>query len=167
MKLAATPSLRRRALALVGAITLVSMLAAPTALAAGRQAAHSHATVTITWLMRIDSSENPWERAEIKGFEAANSDIKVSLITAPNPNNGFDIKFNTLLQSGTPADLWSHLGQSGFADYYHRGLLLNLSPYIQSMNYDFGTTPKNLINTYNVGGNIYGIPSITLGSYLY
>jgi len=162
MKFAVTPSLSRRMVAVVGAMTLVSMLAAPLALAA-----HPRATVTITWLMRTEPKENPWERAEIKSFEAANPGIKVNLIVAPNPNNGFDIKFNTLLQSGAPADIWSHLGQAGFADYYHRGLLLNLSPMIKTMNYNFGTTPQNLINTYNVGGNIYGIPSITLGSYLY
>ncbi len=161
-----TPSLRRRLLAIVGSVTLTSLLLAPTAFAA-RPAAHPHDTVTITWLMRIDPNENPWERAEVKGFEAANPGIKINLITAPNPNNGFDIKFNTLLQSGTPADIWSHLGQAGFADYYHRGLLLNLSPLIKSMNYNFGSTPKNLINTYNIGGNIYGIPSITLDSFLF
>jgi multiple sugar transport system substrate-binding protein len=163
MKPKAKSSLRRRTLALLGAVALTSMLMAPSALAASRP----HAITTITWLMRVETRENPWERAEIKGFEAANPDIKITLITAPNPNNGFDIKFNTLLQSGTPADIWSHLGQSGFADYYHRGLLLNLSPLIKSMNYNFGSTPKNLVNTYNIGGSIYGIPSITLGSYLF
>ncbi len=153
----------------IGAASLAMLLSVvtPGALAAHRTASHAKAAaVTLIWFMRIEPKENPWEKERVAAFEKLNPNITIKLILAPNPNGQFDTKFNTLLNS-TPADIWSHLGQAGFADYYHRHLLYNMSTLIKQYGYDFGSTPKNLINTYNIGGNIYGIPSITLGSYLY
>jgi multiple sugar transport system substrate-binding protein len=148
------------------AALLLPAIAAPGAFAQ-QAASKAKAPVTLIWFMRTDPKEVPWEKSEVAAWEKIQPNIHINLITAPNPNGQFDLKFNQLLQSGTPADIWSHLGQAGFADYYHRGLLLNLSPYIKQVGYSFGATPLNLVNTYNKGGNIYGIPSITLGSYLY
>ena len=146
---------------------LLPVLAAP-GVHAARSAATSKSSVSLIWFMRTDPNETPWEKAEVAGFEKLNPNIKINLITAPNANGQFDLKFNQLIASGTPADIWSHLGQAGFADYYHRGLLLNLRPLIKSSGYSFGSTPMNLVNTYaKPDGGIYGIPSITLGSYLF
>ncbi len=142
------------------------VLAAPSAHAA-RPATSAKATTTLLWFMRVDPKENPWEQAEVKGFEKLHPNIHINLITAPNPNGAFDAKFNALIQAGTPADIWSHLGQAGFADYFHRGLLLNLDPLVKSTHYSFGSTPMNLVNTYRKPGGLYGIPSITLDSYLF
>src|SRR5579883_1839950 len=130
-------------------------------------ATRSHAPVTLIWFMRIDSHENPWEKQQVAAFEATHPDIKINLILAPNPNGQFDAKFNTLLNSSHPADIWSHLGQAGFADYYHRGLLYDEETLIKKYGYNWGSTPQNLINTYKKGNGLYGIPSITLGSYLF
>ena len=153
--------------ALATAALMLPVVAAPGAYAS-HQAAHPHAGVTLLWFMRINDQEDPWERAEVAGFQKLNPNININLVLAPNPNGGFDTKFNQLHQAGTTPDIWSHLGQDGFADYYHRNLLLNLSPLIKSSGYSFGTTPMNLVNTYaKPDGGIYGIPSITLGSYLY
>jgi multiple sugar transport system substrate-binding protein len=117
--------------------------------------------------MRVDPNENPWEKAEVAGFQKLHPNIHINLITAPNPNGAFDAKFNALIQAGTPADIWSHLGQAGFADYYHRGLLLNLDPLVKQVHYSFGSTPMNLVNTYRKPSGLYGIPSITLDSFLF
>jgi len=141
-------------------------MAAPGAHAA-RPAQASKASTTLLWFMRVDPSENPWEKAEVAGFEKLHPNIHINLVTAPNPNGAFDAKFNALIQAGTPADIWSHLGQAGFADYYHRGLLLNLDPLVKSTGYSFGSTPMNLVNTYRKPSGLYGIPSITLDSYLF
>ena len=142
------------------------VLVAPGAHAA-RQASATKAPVTVLWFMRVDPKENPWEKAEVAGFQKLHPNIHINLVTAPNANGAFDAKFNALLQSGTPADIWSHLGQAGFADYFHRGLLLNLDPLIKSTGYSFGSTPMNLVDTYRKPGGLYGIPSITLDSYLF
>lgn len=154
-------------LALAAAFALlVPVLSAPGAFAA-RPAQHAQAKVSLIWFMRVDPSENPWEKAEVAGFEKLHPNIHINLITAPNPNGAFDAKFNALIQAGTPADIWSHLGQAGFADYYHRGLLLNLDPLVKKVGYSFGATPKNLVNTYRKPSGLYGIPSITLDSFLF
>jgi multiple sugar transport system substrate-binding protein len=149
------------------AIAAAATFLLPLAATPGVQAMHAKQSATLIWFMRVDPNENPWEKAEVAGFEKLHPDIKINLITAPNPNGQFDAKFNALLQAGTPADIWSHLGQAGFADYYHRGLLLNLDPLIKQTGYSFGTTPMNLVNTYRKPDGLFGIPSITLDSFLF
>ena len=152
----------------VFATAAAAMLLLPVVAAPSTFARPAKATAKLIWFMRTDPNETAWEKAQTDAWNKAHPDIQVTLITAPNPNGQFDLKFNQLLQSGTAADIWSHLGQDGYYDYYYRGLLLNLSPYIKSTGYSFGATPKNLVNTYaQPDGGIYGIPSITLGSYLY
>jgi len=156
--------LRRFSFAIATVAMLIPLLG-PGARAAS-PATHPKASVTLTWFMRIDPKENPWEKERVAAFQKQNPNIKINLILAPNPNGQFDAKFNTLLNS-TPADIWSHLGQAGFADYYHRGLLYDFTPLIKKYGYNWGSTAKNLINTYAKNGDLYGIPSITLGSFTF
>ena len=150
----------------VAALAMLVPLIGQGAFASSRLATRPHAQVKLVWFMRIDPKENPWEKQQVQAFEKLHSNITIQLILAPNPNGQFDTKFNTLLNS-TPADIWSHLGQAGFADYYHRGLLYDFTPLIKKYGFNWGHTPMNLINTYRKGSSIYGIPSITLGSFLY
>jgi len=133
---------------------------------AATTATKAKAPVNLIWFMRTEPKENPWENAQVTAWNASHPNIHVQLITAPNPNGQFDAKFNTLLNS-TPADIWSHLGQDGFADYYHRGLLYDYTPLIKKYGYNAGGTPQNLLNTYKIGSGLYGIPSITLGSFTF
>ena len=158
--------LRKKLALAAAAALLLPVISAPGAFAA-RHAQHAKASVSLIWFMRVDPNENPWEKAEVAGFEKLHPNIHINLITAPNPNGAFDAKFNALIQAGTPADIWSHLGQAGFADYYHRGLLLNLDPLIKQTHYSFGSTPMNLVNTYRKPSGLYGIPSITLDSFVF
>jgi multiple sugar transport system substrate-binding protein len=157
----------KRSLAVVAAAAILLPVVGQSSVRAARPAGHVKASTTLIWFMRTDPNETPWEKAEVAAFEKVHPEIQINLITAPNANGQFDLKFNQLIQAGTPADIWSHLGQAGFADYYHRGLLLNVSPLLKSTHYSFGATPLNLVNTYKKPDGIYAIPSITLGSYLY
>jgi multiple sugar transport system substrate-binding protein len=150
----------------VAALAMLVPLIGQGAYASGRLATGPHSPVTLIWFMRTDAHENPWENQQVKAFEKLHSNITVKLILAPNANGQFDTKFNTLLNS-TPPDIWSHLGQAGFADYYHRGLLYDFTSLIKKYGYNWGHTPTNLINTYRKGSGLYGIPSITLGSFVY
>jgi multiple sugar transport system substrate-binding protein len=150
----------------VAALAMLVPLIGQGAYASSRLATRPHAQVKLIWFMRIDNKENPWEKQQVQAFEKLHPNITIQLILAPNPNGQFDAKFNTLLNS-TPADIWSHLGQAGFADYYHRGLLYDFTALIKKYGYNWGHTPMNLINTYRKGSGLYGIPSITLGSFLY
>lgn len=157
----------RKKFAFAAAVALLLPVMSVPGVFAARHAQHAKASVSLIWFMRVDSNENPWEKAEVAGFEKLHPNIHINLITAPNPNGAFDAKFNALIQAGTPADIWSHLGQAGFADYFHRGLLLNLDPLIKQTHYSFGSTPMNLVNTYRKPSGLYGIPSITLDSFLF
>jgi multiple sugar transport system substrate-binding protein len=157
--------MKRLSFVVAALVTLVPLLGQG-AYASGRLATRPHSQVKLIWFMRVFAQENLWEKQQIQAFEKLHPDITVQLILAPNPNGQFDAKFNTLLNS-TPADIWSHLGQAGFADYYHRNLLYDFTPLIKKYGYNWGHTPMNLINTYRKGKGLYGIPSITLGSFLY
>ncbi len=150
----------------VAVMILLALLLVPSGLVAcGGGAQSQSSTVTLTWFMRTDPHEPQWEKEQISAYEKLHPNIKINLVLSPN--NQFDPKINTLLNSDTPPDLFQPLGNTGFADYMHRGLLLNLSPLIQQNGYDWGGTPKAAYDTYTVQGNIYAIPAITLGSYLY
>ena len=157
--------MKRLSFVVAALVTLVPLLGQG-AYASGRLATRPHSQVTLIWFMRTDPKENPWEKQQVQAFQKLHPNITIKLILAPNPNGQFDAKFNTLLNS-TPADIWSHLGQAGFADYYHRNLLYDFTPLIKKYGYNWGHTPTNLINTYRKGKGLYGIPSITLGSFLY
>lgn len=120
--------------------------------------------VTLTWFMRTDTNENAWENAQIAAYESSHPNVDVNLIAVPN-TTVYDTKINTLLNSSTPPDLFQPLGQTGFASYKHRDVLMDITSLAQS--YDWTGVPQSARDTYTVDGKLYGIPAITLGSFLY
>ena len=102
---------------------------------AARQAAAPAGDQTeVIWYVRSDDDEQKWEAQVIKDFEAANPGIKINLVVVPW--NDFDTKMQTMTAAGTPPDIWSHWGPSGFADYVKRGLVADLTPYIEKDKFD-------------------------------
>jgi len=122
--------------------------------------------VEVIWYVRSNSVENPWESTvAIPGFEKDHPNIKINLVIVPWAD--FDTKMQTMIAAGTPPDIWSHWGPSGFADYVARGLAADLTPFIEKDKYDLSDFNPDVLKIYNVSGKYYGIPMSIVGSDLF
>ena len=122
--------------------------------------------VEVIWYVRADPTEQQWENAVvIPAFEKANPNIKINLTVVPWVD--FDTRMQTMIAAGTPPDIWSHWGPSGFQDYVKRGLVADLSPFIQKDKFDLTDFQEEVLNIYKVGGKIMGLPMLTTGSFIF
>jgi len=122
--------------------------------------------VEVIWYVRTNDSEQPWEQnVVIPDFEAKNPNIKINLTIVTWDD--FDTKMQTMLAAGTPPDVWSHWGPSGFADYVIRGLAADLTPFIEKDNYDLSDYIPEVLKIYTLGGKVYGLPMLTTGSFIF
>ncbi len=114
----------------------------------------------VTWLVRTGLSENNWEKNVVEpGFAKAYPNLHLNVIIAPWAQ--FDPKLFTLFAAGTPVDVWSHWGQSGFADYVHKGMVADLTPMINADHYDLNAFQPGLVDIYKVQGKYLGLPNDT------
>jgi multiple sugar transport system substrate-binding protein len=72
-----------------------------------------------------------------------------------------------MIAAGTPPDVWSHWGPSGFQDYVKRGLVADLTPLIEKDKFDLSDFEKAVLDIYTVDGKIMGLPILTTGSYIF
>ena len=72
-----------------------------------------------------------------------------------------------MIAAGTPPDIWSHWGPSGFADYVIRGLAADLTPYIEADNFDMSDFIPEVLSIYTLEGKVYGLPMLTTASFIY
>jgi len=122
--------------------------------------------VEVIWYVRTNESEQPWETdVVIPDFEAKNPNIKINLTVVTWDD--FDTKMQTMIAAGTPPDVWSHWGPSGFADYVIRGLAADLTPFIEKDNYDLSDFIPEVLSIYTLGGKVYGLPMLTTGSFIF
>lgn len=152
------------------AATTAAATTASTTKAAAAAATTSTATVQgknptgkkgeVTWLTRTTLSEENWEKkVAIPAFQKLSPGITINLIVAPWAQ--FDPKLFTLFAAGTPVDIWTHWGQSGFADYVHKGMVADLTSYINTDHYDLTAFQPGLTDIYKVGGKYMGLPNDT------
>jgi multiple sugar transport system substrate-binding protein len=157
---------KHTSLLVVSAAVAVAVGITAASAAGTRAGSSSSGKVTLIWYMRIDPHENAWEKAQIAAYERSHPNIHVKLIVAPNTTL-FDTKLNTLLNSSNPPDFFQPLGRTGFADYIHRKLLLNLTPLLKQSGYTWGGVPQSARAGYTVNGGLYAIPATTLGSVVF
>lgn len=117
------------------------------------------APVEIKWLMRSNPFENKWEKeVVIPKFEQAHPNIKVNLIIVPS--NEVDPKLSTMVAAGDPPDVFSMWGESGFNEYYNKGLLLDLTNYVkQDLKKD--DFVDGMFDIYAVNGKYYSVPQVS------
>jgi multiple sugar transport system substrate-binding protein len=111
---------------------------------------------TLRWLVRTNPIMAPWYEKTVAAFEAANPDIKIDTIIVPT--NEYDTKLTTMGAGGRPADVFTHWGQSGWADFVHRGLAADLTQYFDGNDYSFDGLTQSLVEQFSVDGKVYGIP---------
>lgn len=122
--------------------------------------------VTVTWYVRSQPDEQPWEQdIVIPAFEKTHPNIKINLVITPWDD--FDTKMQAMFAGGEGPDIWSHWGPSGFQDYRIRGLIQDLTPFIEKDNYDLSDFIPEVLDKYKVEGRIYGLPILTGASYLF
>lgn len=114
----------------------------------------------VNWLARTGVIENDWEKKiAVPDFQKANPGVTINLIVAPWDQ--FDPKLFTLFAAGTPVDVWSHWGRSGFADYVHKGMVADLTPLINAGKYDLSGFGPGLTDIYKQNGKYLGLPLLT------
>lgn len=119
--------------------------------------------VEVTWLVRSSNAEQDWENKDaIPGFEAQNPNIKINLVVVSS--NDFDTKMQAMIAGGTPPDVWSQWGGSGFADYVKLALVADLTPYIENDKVDLSDFIPDLLSIYQVNGKQMGLPFSVVGS---
>jgi multiple sugar transport system substrate-binding protein len=150
---------------LVFALALSACGQKPTEAVAPTQAAPAE-KVEVIWYVRSEESEQTWEQETIvPDFEAKNPNIKINLTIVPWAD--FDTKMQTMIAAGTPPDIWSHWGPSGFQDYVKRGLVADLTPYIEKDKFDLSDFVPEVLDIYKVDGKIMGLPILTGGSFIF
>lgn len=129
-------------------------------------AAPAEEKVTVTWYVRSQPNEQPWEQnIVIPEFEKLHPNIKINLVIVNWDE--FDTKMNAMFAAGEGPDIWSHWGPSGFADYRIRGLIQDLTPFIERDNFDLSDFIPEVLDLYKVEGKIYGLPLLTGASYIF
>jgi len=122
----------------------------------------------VYWMMRSTKAEVDWiTKVAVPNFEKATNG-KVSVV--PIPSNGgadFDTKLFTLFAADTPADVWAHWGSDGFRDFLYKGMILDLTPLVAKDHIDLSAYVKGVSDIYTIGGKIYGMPFLSIGSYTY
>ncbi len=121
---------------------------------------------TISWLVRDDPQNNPWEYKTVSEFEASHPDIHVQIVISPGSQN-YDQKNETMDVGFEPADVFTIWGNNSWADDVYRKFAADLTPYIQSSHFSFAGMNQKLLNQYSINGHVYAIPFGTGGSYLF
>jgi multiple sugar transport system substrate-binding protein len=106
--------------------------------------------------MRAQSAELPWEQAAVAAFKEQAPGVTVDLETVGAAKD-FDPKLTALVAGGTPPDVWTHWGESGFGDYLAKGLLADLSALAARDKVDGSTFLPNTFDAWKQGGKLYGL----------
>lgn len=113
--------------------------------------------VTITYYT-IDSPDRTYVEKLIPDFESKHPNIKVKVEKAPYEQ--FDSKLQANIAAKNAPDVTSHFGYGGFAEYYNKDLLADLTAIMKEDNFnpaDYGIK-EELMDIYKVHDKTYGIP---------
>ncbi|MCX7747273.1 MAG: sugar ABC transporter substrate-binding protein [Clostridia bacterium] len=137
---------------------LILSLSAAISLTGCKSTPGSGEQVTITHYTLTDADKN-YVKELVPDFEKANPGIKVKIQEVPYDQ--YDQKLQTMIAGGTPPDVTSHWGKAGFIEFYDKGQLLDLTPYLEGNKYNptEAGIPENLLNIYKINGKQYGIPA--------
>ena len=111
---------------------------------------------TVQWFMRATAAELAWEQAAVNGFKQVASGVTVNLETVPTSGE-FDPKLTALVAGGTPPDVWTHWGQSGFGDYYARGMLGEVQSLVTRDKLDMGQYFATVHDAWKRDGKLFGL----------
>jgi multiple sugar transport system substrate-binding protein len=123
---------------------------------AGAGAAPKTVSGSVNWFMRASGAELQWEQAAVAAFKQAQPSVTVNLDTVAAAAE-FDPKLTALQAGGTPPDVWTHWGQSGFGDYYVKGMLGELQSFVNRDKLDMGQFFANIHDAWKKDGKLFGL----------
>ena len=126
----------------------------------GKQGDGKEKQVTITHYT-IDSPDRTFVEKLVPAFEKLHPNIKVKITKAPYEQ--FDSKLQSSIAAKNSPDVTSHWGYGGFMEYYSKGMLMDLTPYLGDFKASDFNIPEDVMSIYKVDGKTYGIP---LNSYV-
>jgi len=130
-------------------------LALPFSLAACGSNTSSGGNVTINWwhIDTTDPGKSNWQSVA-DAYMKAHSNVKINITVLEN--DAFKTKLNTVLQSGSPPDLFHSWGGGVLFQYAQAGLVQDLSSALQG---DWGASFNTAaLNVYGQNSHYYGVP---------
>ena len=120
----------------------------------GRRAASSAAAVEIDWyhIQNNDPGKSLWQTLADE-YTAAHPNVKINLTVLEN--EAFKTKLTTLLQAGTPPDLFQSWGGGGLREQLKAGLVKDITADVASWASEIN---PGALGMYQVDGKQYGIP---------
>ncbi|HEV8402239.1 MAG TPA: extracellular solute-binding protein [Candidatus Limnocylindrales bacterium] len=117
-------------------------------------AAPSAAAVTINWyhIQNNDPGKSLWQKLA-DDYTAAHPNVKVNITVLEN--EAFKTKLTTLLQAGTPPDLFQSWGGGGLREQQTAGLVKDITSDVSSWASEIN---PGAMGMYQVDGKQYGIP---------
>lgn len=121
----------------------------------------------VIWMVRNSPVENPWESQIVRpAFSKAYPDLCLKILSINQDD--VTVKREAMIAAGEPLHVWSpSWGGDGPASDRVRGLLEDLTPFIQRDNFDMNNFLPGTLNNLQIEGKTYGLPFGTSGSYLY
>jgi raffinose/stachyose/melibiose transport system substrate-binding protein len=131
--------------------TTAASAAAPSTAAS---AAPSAAAAVINWyhIQNNDPGKALWQKLADE-YTAAHPNVKINLTVLEN--EAFKTKLTTLLQAGTPPDLFQSWGGGGLREQQKAGLVKDISADVSSWASEIN---PGALGMYQVDGKQYGIP---------
>lgn len=145
-------------------IAMVAVLGVVLAACASTTSGPVSSTKTITWFVRTQPAENAWEVQVIAQYEKLHPLVHIHRIIVPESE--FDSKLDALYAAGTPPDIFNHWGVDGFADYYAKGMIQSISPYIKKYHFNINQIPAGVLKFSVHKGQYWGIPITTAPTFI-
>ncbi len=142
---------------LVSAGAAAAALALPLDLAACGSSTQtgSNGKVTINWwhISTTDPAKSNWQDLANQ-YMKAHPNVKINITILEN--DAFKTKLTTVLQSGSPPDIFHSWGGGVLFQYAKAGLVQDLTPALQG---DWGSSfNQSALNVYGQNGKYYGVP---------
>lgn len=140
-------------------VAALAMLVPVVAMASGQgePAASSSAKVTVQW-WNIGTAAN--DREMNQGFVDAfmKAHPNVTIVNTVLENEAFKTKLTTVMQSGSPPDLFHSWGGGVLAEYAKAGLLKDITSQVKGTDWGNSMAP-GVWEVYSYDGKVYGAPN--------
>ena len=121
----------------------------------------------LVWMVRNGDVENKWETNVVRpAFQKAHPEICLKILSINQDDVA--VKRETMIASGEPLHVFSsNWGGNGFTGDRVRGVIEDLSPFIQRDKFDLSVFLPDALKTYQFQGKTWGLPLLATGSYIY
>lgn len=121
----------------------------------------------LIWMVRNGLVENSWETNIVRpAYEKARPDVCLKILSINQEDVA--VKREAMIAGGELLHVWSpNWGGNGFTSDKVRGLIEDLTPFIQRDNFDLSVFLPEALKTYQSEGKTWGLPLLATGSYLY